>query len=489
VSAVSREVAALKSSLDHPVIDVDGHIQEHLPAAEPFLEAALGDARYARYRASRRPIDGFGRHDDLAHRHRTRVPQGNWWGTPARNTHDLATAVFPALLHERLEEIGIDFAVLYPSKAFGSAGIEDGDVRRGVCRGFNDFFAHTYGPYRDRLTVAGVIPMHTPEEAIAELEHCKAIGLRVVGMPEGVLRPVTEPGGGRSPVLLPGQAHWLDTYGLDSELDYDPVWRACARLGFPVTFHAGLSQLAPAVAPSISNYSHNHIGRFAERMSVVCKSLFMGGVTRRFPDSRFAFLECGVGWAGILLSDLIEHWEKRNLGHLHEHLDPALIDWAEFGRYAREYGPDWFPADADARAVFAGVPAVGTPPPQLDDWAAAGIAAERDIVDRFVPQFYFGCEADDPTTAFAFSPANPLGARLRPVFSSDIGHWDVTDMAGVVTAAHGLVRNGLLRDADFADFVFANPVALLTGANPGFFDGTPLQRRVRAHLGLPTAIE
>ena len=31
-----------------------------------------------------------------------------------------------------------------------------------------------------------------------------------------MLRPIAEPGG-RSPVLLPGQSHWLDTYGLDSD--------------------------------------------------------------------------------------------------------------------------------------------------------------------------------------------------------------------------------------------------------------------------------
>jgi predicted TIM-barrel fold metal-dependent hydrolase len=472
--------AELKRELGHPVIDVDGHIQEHLPAVEPYLEDALGPAAYERFRSAARPVERYGRHDALDHRRRTRTPQGNWWGTPARNTRDLATVVLPALLHERLDEVGIDFAVLYPSKALGSAAIVDDEIRRGVCRGFNDYFADAFAKYGDRLTVAGVIPMHTPEEAIAEIEHCKNIGLRVIGMPEGVLRPIAEPGASQSPVLLPGQAWWLDTYGLDSDHDYDEVWHACARLGFPVTFHAGLGQLAPAVAPSITNYSANHIGRFAERMAVVCKSLFMGGVTRRFPNSRFAFLECGVGWAAILLSDLVEHWEKRNVAHLHEHLDPALIDWEEFAVLVRDYAPELVTRGQDVRSIFAGIPAVGTPPEQRDDWAAAGIASKRDVVDRFTPSFFFGCEADDPTVSFAFSRANPLGARLRPVFSSDIGHWDVTDIADVVVEAHGLVRKGLLSDDDFHEFVFTNPVALLAGANPAFFDATPLRDEARA---------
>ncbi len=53
----------------------------------------------------------------------------------------------------------------------------------------------------------------------------------------------------------------------------------------------------------------------------------MGGVTTRFPRLNFAFLECGVGWAGILLADILEHWEKRNPEALTS-LDPAAIDWA-----------------------------------------------------------------------------------------------------------------------------------------------------------------
>ena len=37
----------------------------------------------------------------------------------------------------------------------------------------------------------------------------------------------------------------------------------------------------------------------------------------------FAFLEGGVAWAAALYSDLIGHWEKRNISALRAHLDPA----------------------------------------------------------------------------------------------------------------------------------------------------------------------
>ena len=71
------------------------------------------------------------------------------------------------------------------------------------------------------------------------------------------------------------------------------------------------------------------------------------------------------------------------------------------------------------------------------------------------------------------------GARLQPVFSSDIAHWDVEDMAGVVAEAWGLVDKGVLQPEDFRDFTFANPARLFTGTNPGFFEGTAVADAVR----------
>jgi hypothetical protein len=40
---------------------------------------------------------------------------------------------------------------------------------------------------------------------------------------------------------------------------------------------------------------YNHIGHFASAGHAVAKALFFGGITRRFPDLNFAFLEGGVG--------------------------------------------------------------------------------------------------------------------------------------------------------------------------------------------------
>lgn len=472
----------VRAGLDHPVIDVDGHVIEFMPAILPYLRESLGPVLFDRYLHEPSPIVRI-LSADTETRLATGTPQSAWWGTPAANTRDLATGVIPKLMYERLDELGIDFTVLYPTKGFGIAGIEDPEIRRGVCAGFNEYYADTYRPYADRMTAAGVIPMHTPDEALAELEHCRAIGLKVVGFPEGVTRPIPSPDPGNiTPFMYPGQAWWFDHFGIDSAYDYDPVWARAEELGFAATCHGGLGNMPTGSFTSRTNYSYNHIGSFAQRMHHLCKSLFMAGVTVRFPRLNFAFLECGVGWAAILLADLLEHWEKRNPGALPS-LDPAVIDWDLLERYLREYGGDDLLAragDIDLAAALRALPGAGVPPDELDDWRFLGVSSERELVDAFVPRFYFGCEADDRSMAYAFSPANPFGARLRPVFSSDMSHWDVEDMAGVVGEAHGLVRSGVLTEQDFREVVFENPARLLLGQNPDLFAGTAVEDATRA---------
>ncbi len=140
-------------------------------------------------------------------------------------------------------------------------------------------------------------------------------------MPSYVRRPVKAIVN-RYPKAAPF-AFWLDTYGLDSEYDYDPVWAKCVGLGVAPTFHtAGYGW---AWRNSVSNFMFNHIGHFAASAEGLCRSLLMGGITRRFPDLKFAFVEGGVGWARSLLSDSIGHWEKRTAEAL-ENYDPAKLD-------------------------------------------------------------------------------------------------------------------------------------------------------------------
>lgn len=472
MSEQSSPSQVAKSEFGHPVLDADGHVLEFLPAVWPFLREALGPRLFDEYRDATAPVDvSVGGSSDPEWRRRTRSPQSAWWASPAANTRDLATAALPSLLHERMDELAIDVAALFPTKALGTCRIDEPDMRRGVCRGFNDYFAETYRPYSDRLRPVGVIPMHDPQEAVNELRHCAEIGLGAVAIPEGVWRPIPEPADPASIWLVPGQTHWFDNFGLDSAHDYDPVWAEFERLGYAVLSHGGLGHVAPNQYISISNYSANHIGSFRDKMFQLCKSLFMSGVTRRFPDLRFGFMECGVAWATSLLADLVEHWEKRNPVAL-AHLDPAAIDHAELEALFRRYGGEMLREVDDLRGALDRLPAVGSPPAERDDWRFLDVDSVAELVELFAPRMYFGCEADDRGIAVAFSVANPGGRDLQPVFSSDIAHWDVDDMAAVVAEAWSLVDHGVITEDQFRRVVLDNPLELL---GERFVRGTVLE--------------
>jgi predicted TIM-barrel fold metal-dependent hydrolase len=473
-----RTPREIRAELGHPVVDVDGHVLEFMPAAMPYVRESLGEDLYDQYVALRSPLKSSMSVSDVATRRDTRHPQLGWWASPVNNPKDLATSIFPSLLHERVEELGIDLMVLFATNTMGSGGIGNEDLRRGVCRGFNDFFASTYGPYNDRLLVAGMIPMVTPEEAIAELEHCHDIGLKVVTIPHCVMRPIKNPQPG-SPFLWPNQTHWLDYFGFESEYDYDPVWAKFRELGFAVCAHGGVGAPPPDFYSAVTSWMYNHIGSFAAMMYPLCKSLFLGGVTKRFPDVNFAFMECGVAWASSLLADTVEHWERRNITALREHYDPSKLDRAALVALARQYGQGLVPdglSDDELSAMLGSVLLTGLPPDNPDEFSALGIDDEEELRDLFVNTFYFGCESDDRTAAFAYSDANAFGAHLKPMFSSDISHFDVPEMSKVMPSAHSLLRDGLMTEAQFRDFMFENAVRLHGGPNPDFFKGTAIEK-------------
>jgi hypothetical protein len=124
----------------------------------------------------------------------------------------------------------------------------------------------------------------------------------------------------------------------------------------------------------------------------------------------------------------------------------------------------------------------------LDDFAACGIKRGEEIRDLFTRNFYFGCEADDPLNAWATrAGANPYGARLKTLLGSDIGHFDVVNMAEVLGEAYELVEDGLVSETDLRDFLFTNPARFFCGANPHFFKGTVVEGAVRDLLATPAA--
>ena len=474
--------AKVRAKLNHPVIDSDGHTVEFSPALHDYLVKVGGKSLAERFRGGvGRGIGGGWYRLNPEERLERRAMRPPWWALPTKNTLDRATATLPKLLYQRMEQFGLDFTVLYPTLGLFAPHLDDEEMRQGACRAYNLFHSELFAEFSDRMTPVAVIPMNTPQEALEELDF--AIGklkMKGIMMPGHVRRPI--PAAQRIAPDTARWAFWIDNLVIDSQYDYDPVWAKCVELGVAPTFHSG--GMGWGSRTSVSNYMYNHIGHFGSAGEATCKAMLMGGVTRRFPTLKFAFLEGGVGWACNLYADSIGHWLKRNRRGM-ENYNPANLDRNQYVELCRRYGNNIVQGKLDVAGDALG----GTKedPAMIDEWAAAKITKAEDIRDLFVPNFYFGCEADDPMNAWAFnSKINPFGARLNAVFSSDIGHWDVPDMTEVTEEAYELVEHGIITEEDFRDFVFSNPAKLWVGMNPNFFKGTKFEddmKKFIAHNG------
>ncbi len=199
---VSRRRAA---GLPHPIVDADAHTVEFVPAflerladvgspalADEFITDILqhpgGTVRRAWYGMS-----------DVERRDR-RVARNGWWGVPAENTLDRATAMLPELYHERLDELGLDYSIVYPTLGLFLGMIPHEELRIAACRALNIYQADMFATLGDRLAPVATIPMHTVSEAIETLEHAvEQLGHKVVMFNGFVMRPVKRPPGTTGP--------------------------------------------------------------------------------------------------------------------------------------------------------------------------------------------------------------------------------------------------------------------------------------------------
>jgi len=76
------------------------------PVGYPQLKA-MGSVTGSEYRLS------------VAERKARGMGMEGYWGRQSTNTRDRATAMMPRMLYDRLDELGIDFGIVYPTAGLG----------------------------------------------------------------------------------------------------------------------------------------------------------------------------------------------------------------------------------------------------------------------------------------------------------------------------------------------------------------------------------
>src|SRR5690606_31208445 len=424
LKARQSRAAQVRSQLDFPVIDTDIHTNAYSPALEDYI-AQYGGSHVVDVFRTHLKSNGL---NALAAEWYNATPQERkdrrlfrppFWALPSENTYDLATVALPGLLYERLEELGTDYAVLYPNLSLFPINSSNDDLRLSLTRAINHFHADVYKPYADRLTPVAAIPLNTPQEGIEELEFAQKLGLKTALIPGAVRRPVKAIAE-KYPddADLRRYAYWLDFFGIDSEYDYDPFWKKSIELGINLSTHSGSQSWVARNSPT--NYMFNHINHFADASEALAKALFFGGVTRRFPQLRIALLEAGAAWGANVLTHLVDRFEKRGNQDVQQY-NHANIDRQMIIDMYRQHGQELFKGceycdDQIFESVFSVASAFRfreQKAEDINDFALAKIHNKHDIFDLWVPNFYFGNEAADRTIVCALHPqATPFNQKV-----------------------------------------------------------------------------
>lgn len=211
---------------------------------------------------------------------------------PGGQTYESTPGTGPPRQRVREQETdGLDAEILYPAVVCGPRlwmQVKDDGLHKAIFRGWNAWLGEEYcAEAPDRLFGIGAIPATGIDDAIAELEHCKAVGLtgvQLLAFPNGGGRPLPED---------------------------DRFWAASLDLRMPVSIHVELDRSGarggrlldyPKEDERLTTELAFQVQRFAARGGGAnAVQLLLSGLFDRFPDLRVCLAETSIGWVPFFL--------------------------------------------------------------------------------------------------------------------------------------------------------------------------------------------
>ncbi len=184
----------------------------------------------------------------------------------------------PGARLRRMDELGVDVEILYPTLALnGASQVEDPSLAGALARAYNRFAAEFAAADPRRLVPAIVAPMNHPGVAIQEIEY----GRRELGLSLAVSNPTP-----------PDDIPWSDPR-------YDALWAALADLDVALTFHE-LTASAPPHGTGVQRYQDDwamlYVCTHVVEQVLVLTELILSGTLARFPGLRISLAESHVSW-------------------------------------------------------------------------------------------------------------------------------------------------------------------------------------------------
>lgn len=324
--------------LEHGLISVDDHVQEHPEVWTSRLARATWGDRIPhiapqpdgtdRWTVDGRvlPLSGVAAAGALLP-DRTHEPQ-RWDDVPK-------AAYSPRDRLGAMDADGVDYSVLYPTVA-GIAGeafgqISDPALELACVRAYNDWLIDEWTSTSPRFIPQCIVPLWPIEATVAEIRRSIGRGHR------GVIYPSV-------PMEMRDVPHI-------NEPDYDPIWSVCEELEVPICFHAGGSlktQIPPYEGWSTTlSEAFQALTRPASSAAVMVNFL-ISRILMRHPLLKVVFAESALGWVTYQLEWIDRQADEDGLRNEGYDLTPSEM----FRRHC--YVTGWYDRSGLATRRFIG---------------------------------------------------------------------------------------------------------------------------------------
>jgi uncharacterized protein len=181
-----------------------------------------------------------------------------------------------------MDRDGLQASVIYGPSLFGLP-IDDQELKADCLRAYNDWADEFNAHDRERLCVLPVLPTHSPEAAVAELQRLASMGHR-----GAIISPFE---------FRVGDPAW------------ERLWAAAAETGLPISFHIGHGTSSVKVAYlswEMAAFSAVAPMQLDEPLAV----MIFSGALERNPKMRLVLAESGIGWIPYFVARMDQQMEK-----------------------------------------------------------------------------------------------------------------------------------------------------------------------------------
>jgi len=188
----------------------------------------------------------------------------------------------PALRLKDMDLDGVYASVIYGPNLFGMP-IADPVLKAAVLAAYADWGSDFNRHAPDRLAVLPVLPTHSPEGAVAELQRVAKLGHR-------------------GAIISPFEFRCSDP-------EWDRLWSAAEDTGLPISFHIGHGTSQVRVAPqSWELAAFSAVGPL--QLDEPLAMMIYSGVLERHPKMRLVLAESGIGWLPYFVRRMDQAGEK-----------------------------------------------------------------------------------------------------------------------------------------------------------------------------------